>query len=288
MKQSETKEGKLVAVVTGASGGFGLLTTLELAKQNYYVIAAMRDLSKGELLMKRAAQLGLVLQIECLALDVTDHEAIRNTIAYIIEKHGRIDLLINNAGVAIGGMIEEIPMEDWSRQMEVNFFGLVEMTRAVLPHMRMQRQGKIINMSSISGRFGSPGYGPYSASKFAVEGFSEALRMEMLPFGVRVVLVEPGAYRTEIWSKGFEHISLRSQENSPYSRSFNAILQYARNAAQNADDPQKIAKLIVRIARSRSPKLRYTIGKGARLSIFARTILPWKWLERILWRELNK
>ncbi|WP_282937503.1 SDR family oxidoreductase [Paenibacillus sp. RC67] len=279
---------RLVAVVTGASSGFGMLTTLELARQGYLVVATMRDTANNRILIQQVGEARLTEFIECMPLDVTDHGAIGDTVNRIIYKHGQIDILVNNAGMAIGGCIEEIPMEDWEKQMDVNFFGLVAMTQAVLPFMRERRQGKVIQISSISGRLGFPGYGPYAASKFAVEGFSEALRLEMLPFGVHVVLVEPGAFKTSIWNKGFDHMAARVPADSPYSRYFNAILRYSKNTADHADDPQEVAYAVARIARSRYPRLRYTLGKGARMSILGKALLPWKWFERILIRELEK
>ncbi|MCS7460958.1 SDR family oxidoreductase [Paenibacillus doosanensis] len=277
-----------MACITGASSGFGLLMALELAKAGYRVIATMRDTANNGLLLRRAEEAGVAERIDCLPLDVTDHPACEETIAHIRSAYGRIDVLVNNAGMAIGGSIEEIPMEEWKRQMDVNVFGLIAMTRAALPVMREQRRGTIINIGSVSGRVGFPGYGPYAASKFAVEGFSESLRLEMLPFGVHVVLVEPGAYRTDIWSKGFDHMTARFREDSPYARFLGAVLRYSRNVARTAGEPQDVARAVVRIAGSRYPRLRYPLGRGAALSIAGKTLLPWKWFERLLLRELEK
>ncbi|WP_028550816.1 SDR family oxidoreductase [Paenibacillus sp. UNC451MF] len=277
-----------LAVVTGASSGFGMLTTLELARQGYLVVATMRDTANNRMLMQQAGDAELTGFIECMPLDVTDHGAIADTVNRIIDMYGQIDILVNNAGMAIGGCIEEIAMEDWEKQMDVNFFGMVAMTQAVLPFMRERRQGKVIQISSISGRLGLPGYGPYAASKFAVEGFSEALRLEMLPYGIHVVLVEPGAYKTSIWNKGFEYMEARVPAESPYSGFFNAILRYSKNTAEHADNPQEVARAVARIALSRYPRLRYTLGKGARAAIIGKSLLPWKWFERILLRELEK
>jgi len=289
LRQPDKSETTLpIAVITGASSGFGLLIALELARRGHRVIATMRNVNHSGPLMRRAGEAGLAERIECLPLDVTDHQAISETVHYISQTYERLDVIVNNAGMAIGGCIEEIPMEDWKRQLEVNFFGLVAMTQAVLPHMRERREGKIINISSVSGRLGFPGYGPYAASKFAVEGFSESLRLEMLPFGVHVALVEPGAYRTDIWSKGFDHMNTRMPEHSPYERFLSAILRYTRNVAQTADDPQHVARVVADIAMSRYPRLRYPLGKGAALSIAGKALLPWKWFERILLRELDK
>lgn len=277
-----------IALVTGTSSGFGLLITLALAGSGYHVIATMRNLTKQDALMQAAEQDGLRQHIECLPLDVSDQQAIRKTVAELMERHGRIDVLVNNAGISLGGFVEEIPLEDWIHAMDTNFFGLVALTQEVLPHMRSRKYGKIINISSISGRLGFPGYGPYAASKFAVEGFSESLRLEMLPYGVYVSLVEPGAYKTAIWSKGFDYISMKAKKDSPYQEPLAAILAYSNNVASSASDPQDVARTVVRIAQARYPKLRYVLGKGAWTAIWGKALLPWKWFEQIVLRQLRK
>jgi NAD(P)-dependent dehydrogenase (short-subunit alcohol dehydrogenase family) len=274
-----------VALITGTSSGFGLLTALKLAGQGYKVIATMRDLSRKGELEQQAQQAGLLKQLHLMTLDVTDSDSIEAVISSISETFGRIDILVNNAGFAIGGFIEEITMEEWRQQMETNFFGLVAVTRAVLPIMREQGSGTIINIGSVSGLSGFPGYAPYAASKFAVEGFSESLRHEMSPYGIRVVLIEPGSFRTSIWGKGIEHI--RQNEGSPYKERLDAVLRYSKRTAETAPDPSQVADLIGRITEMRAPRLRYPIGKGTRILILGKTLLPWKWLERIIAKELR-
>lgn len=180
---------KPTALVTGASSGFGLLTSIALAQKGYHVIATMRDLGKGEVLLAHADQVGVTNAIETMALDVTIHDSIEQVVSDIMDKYGRIDVLINNASFAVGGYVEDVPMEAWRSQLETNVFGVIATTRAVLPHMRAQQSGCIVNVSSVSGLSAFPGYAPYSTSKFAIEGFSESLRLEMMPLGVRVVLL---------------------------------------------------------------------------------------------------
>lgn len=274
-----------VALITGTSSGFGLLTALELAKQGYKVIATMRDLRRKSELEKQAEQAGLLQQIHFMTLDVTDSDSISTVIASVSDTYGGIDILVNNAGFAVGGFIEEISMEEWHRQMDTNFFGLVAVTKAVLPVMRVQESGTIINVSSISGLSGFPGFAPYASSKFAVEGFSESLRHEMSPYGIRVVLIEPGSFRTPIWGKGMEQ--LQSHDDSPYKERLNAVLRYSKHTAETAPDPVLVAKLIGRITQMKSPRLRYAIGKGTQILILGKTLLPWKWLERIIAKELR-
>lgn len=273
---------KRIAVITGSSSGFGMLTAIALAQKQIHVIATMRDPSRSGELLERAERAGVAERIEVLRLDVTDSESIEQAVDEVLRKHGRIDILINNAGFAVGGFVEEVAMEQWRQQMETNFFGLVAMTKSVIPLMREQRSGQIINISSVSGRIGFPGYAPYAASKFAVEGFSESLRHELSPFGIRVVLVEPGAYRTPIWDKGLSRIP--TVEDSPYEPRMKGILNYARRAAQTAPDPQQVAALISSLVDYRYPRLRYPIGQGSLLGIWGKALLPWKWFEAIIER----
>lgn len=280
MKENSQSPPAPVALITGTSSGFGLLTAVTLACKGYRVAATMRDMDKKGGLMTMAQQAGVTDRVHALPLDVTDYASIEQTINKVLSLYGRIDVLINNAGFALGGYVEEVPLADWRLQMETNFFGLVAVTKAVLPHMRVRGSGLIINVGSVSGLAGFPGYAPYAASKFAVEGFSESLRHEMGPFGVRIVLVEPGAFRTPIWNKGLERI--RTADTSPYLDRLNAVLRYSRQAAETAPDPQQVANLIARIVSIRSPRLRYTAGRGSGLLLWAKTLLPWKWFERMI------
>ncbi|QMV39808.1 SDR family oxidoreductase [Cohnella cholangitidis] len=276
-----------IALVTGASSGFGLLIAVALADKGYRVIATMRDLDRQAPLRQEAERYGVGAKLEIMKLDVTDASSIDEAVTRTASLFGRIDLLVNNAGFAVGGFIEEVPMEAWRAQMETNFMGVVAVTRAVLPLMRLQREGAIIQIGSVSGRVGLPGYGAYAASKFAIEGFSESLRHEVAPYGIRVLLVEPGAYRTPIWSKGFA--SLYKLPNSPYAESLASVLEYAAKTADASPDPREVADLVVRLAvQKRSKRLRYPIGRGARLLILAGKLLPWRWIEAAVRRTLNK
>ncbi|TMV48969.1 SDR family oxidoreductase [Paenibacillus mesophilus] len=274
-----------VALITGTSSGFGLLTAVELARLGYRVIATMRHTGDQGALLDAAGRAGAAPLVEVMRLDVTDAETIERVVSEVMSRYGRVDVLVNNAGFALGGFVEELTMEDWRLQMETNFFGVVAMTRAVLPIMRGQRSGTIVNIGSVSGRVGFPGYAPYAASKFAVEGFSESLRHEMSPFGVRIVLVEPGAYKTPIWNKGLANI--RTSPDSPYGRKLQAVLKYSERAAAAAPDPRQVAGLVGRIAVSRSPRLRYALGKGARLTLWGKALLPWKWFEGVIRQALR-
>lgn len=274
---SDQRNAKPIALITGTSSGFGLLTAIALGKAGYHVIATMRDLSKRLPLLEQAKAAKIEQNIVYMQLDITDETAIKQLIQTIQFQYNRIDILVNNAGIAVGGYVEDVTITDWRLQFETNFFGLIALTQAVLPIMRSQNSGKIINISSISGRLGFPGYAAYAASKFAVEGFSESLRHEMLPFGIYVVLVEPGAYKTEIWEKGFN--TMRTSPESVYRTQLEAVLRYSQKAAETAPNPQDIANLIVKVTKNVHPKLRYPLGKGARLTLWSKALLPWKWFE---------
>lgn len=274
-----------VVMITGASSGFGLLTSLRFAEKGHQVIATMRNLQSKDELLTKATALGVESRIDCLPLDVTQSETIRSVAQEAVNRYGRIDILVNNAGYAVGGMAEEVPLDEWRKQMDTNFFGVVDMTQAVLPIMRQQKSGMIFNVSSISGRIGIPGYAPYCASKFALEGFSESIRHEVSGFGIKVVLIEPGSYRTPIWKKGFEHF--HSTPTSPYRSLLESVLSYSRRSAETAPDPNQIAQKIAAISDKKSPSLRYAYGKGASLSLLGKSLLPWKWFEGMLAKALK-
>lgn len=277
-------ENQPVVFITGASSGFGLLTSLALAEAGYFVLASMRYLAKKEKLIEKAREKGVEANIECIGLDVTNHDDIDVVIPEIIHRLGAIDVLINNAGYAAGGYTEELSLEDWRQQFETNFFGLVAVTKAVLPHMRTRQRGTIINISSISGRMALPGLGPYSASKFAFEGYSEALRLEMLPYGIHVVLVEPGSYQTDIWSKGMDNFN--ADPASPYKAKTETLMKIVNHIAKTADDPEEVAHLIVKVAEEDKPDLRYPVGKSVKSRIRLKNSLPWKWLERVILKKI--
>jgi len=270
-----------IAVVTGTSSGFGLYTSVALASAGYDVVATMRNTAKQSKLLAEAQTCGVSAYIHVLSLDVTNQESIEAAFVHIREQYGRVDLLVNNAGYAAGGYVEEVDMDAWRAQLETNFFGTVAVTRTALPIMREQGSGTIVNVSSISGRYAFPGYAPYAASKFAVEGFTEALRLEMLPFGVYAVLIEPGSYKTDIWEKGFS--SIQKRENSPYSKLLQAVLQFSKRSSETAPPPQEVARHIVKISRTPRPKLRYFMGRGA-MPLRLIRLFPWKWYEKlVLW-----
>ncbi|PGV55344.1 short-chain dehydrogenase [Bacillus cereus] len=286
-KESERQMNKKIAVITGASSGFGLLTTLELAKKGYLVIATMRNLEKQVNLLSQAAKLNLQQNIKVQQLDVTDPSSI-HSFQLFLKEINRVDLLINNAGYANGGFVEEIPVEEYRKQFETNLFGAISITQLVLPHMREQKNGKIINISSISGQVGFPGLSPYVSSKYALEGWSESLRLEVKPFGIDVALIEPGSYNTNIWEVGKQLAENQSDTTSPYKEYMDKIQKHINSGSDTFGNPIDVAQKIVKIAESKRTNLRYPIGKGVKFMIFAKKILPWKLWEFLVLRSFKK
>ncbi|HFJ9314820.1 oxidoreductase [Bacillus tropicus] len=278
---------KKVAIITGSSSGFGLLTTLELAKKDYLVIATMRNLEKQANLLSQATQLNLLHNITVQQLDVTDQNSIHNFQLFLKEIN-RVDLLINNAGYANGGFVEEIPVEEYRKQFETNLFGAISITQLVLPYMRVQKSGKIINISSISGQVGFPGLSPYVSSKYALEGWSESLRLEVKPFGIDVALVEPGSYNTNIWEVSKQLATNQSDTTSPYKEYMDKIQKHINSGSDTFGNPIDVAKKIVDIAEAKRTTLRYPIGKGVKFMILAKKILPWRLWEYLVLRSFKK
>ncbi|WP_018766026.1 oxidoreductase [Bacillus sp. 105MF] len=276
-----------IVIITGASSGFGFLTALELAKKDYFVIATMRNLNKQTELLSQAAALHLQQNIKIHQLDVTDQKSI-HAFQLFLKELNQVDILVNNAGYASGGFIEEIPVEEYRRQFETNVFGAISITQIVLPYMRKQKSGKIINVSSISGQVGFPGLSPYVSSKYALEGWSESLLLEVKPYGIDVSLIEPGSYNTNIWEVGKELAENYSESTSPYKAYMDKIQNHINNGSDTFGNPVDVARKIVAIAEAKNATLRYPIGKGVKLMIVAKKILPWRVWEFLVLRSFKK
>ncbi|MBN3554638.1 SDR family oxidoreductase [Fictibacillus nanhaiensis] len=273
------------AIVTGTSSGFGMHCAIELAKAGFYVISTMRNIGRAETLLNLADESKVSDHIHLHALDVTSKESI-HTFKDFIKEFPSIDVLVNNAGFALGGFSEELSIDEYRLQFETNVFGVMAITQTVLPFMRKNKRGRIINMSSISGKFGFPGLSPYTASKHALEGYSESLRLELRPFGIDVVLIEPGSYQTNIWSS-IDNMTVNSE--SPYHFYMDALLKNIEGSKGTHGEPLDVAKLVKEVATlTKTPKLRYPIGKGVTLSLFLKAVLPWKWLEKGILNKLLK
>lgn len=270
-----------VALITGTSSGIGLVATLELAKRGFHVIATMRDLKRQDKLLQALQAEGLTTQVTVKPFDVTAFDSHTSAMAGFIALFGRIDVLVNNAGYALGGFAEDIELHELRAQLETNFFGHVSVTRALLPHFRQQGTGRIIMISSISGLVANPVTSSYSASKFALEGWTEALRLELRSLGIHVSLVEPGAFDTDIWVRnvriGARALSAESLNRERASRFADVV----RNKLVKGD-ARVVGRLIAHIAEVSSPRLRYLVGKDARIRYLGKRLLPWKWYERIL------
>ncbi len=266
--------------MTGSSSGFGLLASIELAKAGFRVVATMRDLGRREPLVQSATAAGVTDKIDVRALDVTQFDTIPSFVDTLIRDYGRLDVLVNNAGFAVAGFAEDIRLEELRFQFETNFFGAVAVTKAVLPVMRKQRSGHIIQISSIGGLIGSVTVSSYSASKHALEGWSESLRLEVNSLGIKVVLVEPGAFKTDIWTRGAVMGKEATKDTSP---NFQRSLRM-RSAIEKLPkaDPMEVARAIAKIAQDPNPKLRYLVGRDAKIQLALKRILPWKWHEKIV------
>lgn len=276
---------KQVALITGSNSGFGLETALELGKAGYLVLATMRDTTKGEELLRRAKGLGLEEHIIVYPLDVTEDRSIQQVIAFLSNTLYRLDVLVNNAGYCMGGITEETHIKEWKKQFNTNVFGAVSLTQACLPFLRKSK-GIVVNMGSISGQFGFPGMGPYVSSKFALRGFSETLRLEVAPLGVRVCLLEPGSYQTSIWKKGLERIV--PNPSSPYTNILQNLYKQATRSHQNGGDPTEVAKAILSLCQKKHPPFRYPIGRGMNVFLFFKAVLPWSWVQWCVTQVLTK
>ncbi|MGN7310150.1 SDR family oxidoreductase [Alkalicoccobacillus gibsonii] len=272
-------------LITGASSGFGLLLAIAFAEKGWNVVATMRDTAKATLLVEEARKRNVAKQIIVKKLDVTNATDLKMLKEQLHSDGINVQILINNAGYCQGGPTEGVAMEKWKHQFDTNVLGAIAVTKAFLPDMRKRRQGRIIMLSSISGRFGFPALGPYSASKFALEGFSESLRFEMLPFGVYVSLVEPGPYRTSIWEKGLEEAQLSDDED--YKVITQTLIAQATHSATSSNDPISVVNKIVAISKVKRPKLRYPIGKSTKLMIILKALLPMRMIEYVVLRKLN-
>jgi NAD(P)-dependent dehydrogenase (short-subunit alcohol dehydrogenase family) len=252
-----------VVLVTGCSSGFGLLTAIEFARRGDTVFASMRDTLKAGALLDAAKAAGTSLNV--VALDVNDRASVDSAVADVIARAGRIDVLVNNAGLGIHGPIEEAEDDEMTHIFDTNVFGVVRVTRAVLPQMRKQAGGTIVNVGSLAGKVSSPFGGIYAASKHAVEAISDAMHFELHPFGVRVVLVEPGGFASQFGANRV--LERKHGAASPYAdldRRFEQRQARLPGVGEGAD-AQTVANVIVDAAKADSPKRRYLVGQDAEL-----------------------
>lgn len=250
-----------VALVTGSSSGIGYETSLLLARNQFVTYASMRNLKKGDELMKIASQETIPLKV--IELDVNDDVSVNDAIDTILKENGRIDVLVNNAGYSIFGSLEELSLEEIKEEFETNFFGAVRAAKAVIPAMRKQSSGTIVNVSSIGGKVGLlPYFTAYHASKFALEGYTESLRQELVEFGINVILIEPGAVGTNFMDNMKTGKNYNPNE-SPYANTIQRVFEGAQVIMANTIHPREVAQVILNAVNSTSPNVRYSVGKDA-------------------------
>jgi NAD(P)-dependent dehydrogenase (short-subunit alcohol dehydrogenase family) len=256
-----------VVLVTGASSGIGKSCAEFLSQAGYRVYSASR----------RSA----------FPVDVRDEASVLGAVADLMSREGRIDVVVNNAGIAVAGAVEDTSVEEAMGQFDVNFFGVLRVCRAVLPHMREQRSGCIVNIGSIGGLVAIPYQGLYSASKFALEGLSEALRMEVRPFGIRVVLIEPGDHRTALTEN--RRATAASGRNPAYRNRYERAVSRMETDERNGPAPEAVARLLRRVIKLKQPRLRYTVGPLSERAVpILKRALPYQAIERLMSRYYSR
>lgn len=249
---------KKVAIVTGSSSGIGNAIVLELARNNFITYGTMRNLDKISDLKTISDQENLKIYFK--QLDVTDDNSVKNAINSIVEETGRIDVLVNNAGYGLVGAFEDLSLDEVQKQFETNVFGVIRVTQAVLPTMRKQESGIIVNISSGAGRFGYPTASAYVSSKFALEGLTESMSYEIEPFGIRTVLIEPGVIKTNFFNS--MSLARKSKDpDSPYLQMMQVMEKSVTKMLEKGTIPQYVAKTVLEAVTSKNPKLRYLVGK---------------------------
>jgi NAD(P)-dependent dehydrogenase (short-subunit alcohol dehydrogenase family) len=266
-----------IALVTGGSSGIGEATALALAQTGYTVYAGARRVERMQHLKE--------YEIRPLALDVTNDESMQFAVSQILASEGCIDVLVNNAGYGSYGALEDVPLSEARSQFEVNVFGAARLTQLVLPQMRKQRSGTIVNITSMGGKIYTPLGSWYHATKFALEATSDCLRMELRPFGINVVVIEPGGIQTEWGGIAAEKVRTVSS-TGPYASQGNAVAEAlsSESTQRRSSPPELIAKTIAKAVSTRRPKTRYAVGYGAKPLIFLHAVLPNRWFDAFILR----
>ena len=272
-----------IAVITGSSSGIGFETSLLLARKGFYTYATMRNLNKSQKIKDIAEKENLPLNV--LQLDVTDDKSVKDTINQIQDEKARIDVLVNNAGYDVMGAVEDLSIDEFKSQFETNFFGVIRVTKEVIPIMRNQGGGNIINISSVGGRIGIPLNTAYISSKFAVEGLSESMRYELEQFGIDVILIEPGAVKSNFFENADVKVNNNNTTNSTktslYSQLTQKIIKGFEPILESSSSslPTDVAKVIYQAIESTNRQVRYLVGKDAASIINARQNLSDKEFE---------
>jgi len=270
-----------VAIVTGTSSGIGFETAVALAKEGYHTFATMRDTSKGaelEDVIKKDN-----LSIEIIKLDVDDEKAIQSVIDEIIQKAGRVDVLVNNAGYGQFGCTEDVTVEEFRKQFETNFFSIVKLIQGVSPIMRKQNSGVIVNISSVVGRMGLPGSPAYISTKFALEGLTECLRYELGQFGVKLTLIEPGVIKTNF----FDSMKVPQTNADPkYKQMTDFMLSGLKMMVQMGTAPAQVAQTIIKAINDKEIQPRYVVGTDAAMFMEAKKMKTDLEFEKYMSKEL--
>ena len=276
---------KRSVLVTGASTGLGLETALRLATLGFDTYASMLTLDDADKVL--AAAKARNVQLTTVELDITSASSIKSGIERVVSQSGGLYGLVNNAGTRLRGFFEDLSDSEIRRLFEINVFGTMAVTKAALPHMRNAREGRIVLITSIAGRFGSFGVSAYCATKFAQEGFGESLALELAPFGIQVSLVEPGIIRTEAWGINRVVAARATEPGSVYYRWFEEAERMAANRVENSRTrPSDVADVVVRALTARRPALRYVVGRPARLVVSLRRHIPGELFERLYFGTL--
>jgi NAD(P)-dependent dehydrogenase (short-subunit alcohol dehydrogenase family) len=255
-----------VAIVTGTSSGIGFETVLALAKEGYFTYATMRDTTKSGKIKEIAQKENL--KINVLELDVDDENSVKAAIAHILDQKQRIDILVNNAGWGLWGCVEDVSVDEFKEQFETNFFSIIRLIQEVAPTMRKQGSGTIVNVSSVVGRIGFPASPAYISSKFALEGLSESLRFELAPFGVDVIIIEPGVIKTNFMKN--MKMAKKSELDTVYKGITTKVVSGVKMMAEMGTSPKEVANTIVTAIKDRNPLPRYIVGNDALMFLEAK------------------
>jgi NAD(P)-dependent dehydrogenase (short-subunit alcohol dehydrogenase family) len=280
-------QGDKVALVTGSSSGIGFETSLMLARAGFNTYASMRNLEKSKNITEIAKKEKLPLQV--VQLDVNNDGSVKDAIVKILKADQRIDVLINNAGYGLFGSVEDTSIEEIKAQFETNFFGVVRVTQQVLPLMRRQNSGTIVNVSSVGGQIGLPALSAYHSTKFALEGLSESIAFELEPFGIRVVIIEPGVIRTNILNSS-SSAKKALDPKSPYFSLSQKLNDNFKSMMESelSSPPEEVAKVILQAVTSENPQLRYSVGDDAANLIHARKNMPDKEFRKMIMKNFSK
>ena len=256
-----------VALVTGSSSGIGFETSVLLARNGFHTYSTVRNLEKSQALINIAKKDGLPLQV--IELDVSSDKSVRDGVNSVLDENKRIDVIVNNAGYALVGAFEDLSMDEIKSQFETNFFGAIRVIQAVLPTMREHRNGRIVNLSSMGGRIAIPLDSSYLGTKFALEGLSETLQYEVEPFGIKIILIEPGALKSNFFNN-LKIASKAQRPDSPYTQMMQKLNAGFSFILENAPQPEEVAKVILKAVTSEHPVLRYAVGDDARAMLEAK------------------